>query len=231
MDTRKFTLEELTEQPSLIGTMNLEQIEQFKKDYYRKRIPIRKLLNEREHDIRAAISHNEKLNKLYGHIFSLYYRIQGALMQPGVENFIPNHGRSVGNTIHDITSIWSGLESKESVIRRANAKENGEKYDHCEEHFWPRQWAGETIMEAALMYKDKFDLCMLTKLLYKFCHVHRVTKEENRRLMEHQGVHVFESPEEAYARAGIELEQVGDYKHDPVFVELIEILHLSDCQP
>ena len=83
------------------------------------------------------------------------------------------------------------------------------------------------VLQAALLYEEKFTMQTLAKLLYKFCHVHKVTKEENKKVEVFQKPNVFNTPEEAYELAGIELQERCSEEHayGPVFKEIIELLY------
>jgi len=89
------------------------------------------------------------------------------------------------------------------------------KDNHCEEHYWPRLWAGVQIVKTQL--RGELSFYKLVNLLEKFTHIHRVTKEENRILERFQQCKSFISPEHAYESAGIQLVRVKEYQPNPLY--------------
>lgn len=224
-EIRHVTVEQLNEKPKIVDELSLDEIKDFRTRYYRKHIgPIRRYIDARESLINKAEKERARLEKLYRQIAALYHRIQHIHLQPDVEKFIHEHGRSIGNDIHDLIVVWTGKESKQSIAERERLQAQGKKYEHCDEHFWPRQWAGIQIANLVLKYKKDFNMCILAEHLHDFCHVHRVTAEENGRLIQYQKVHVFTTPDECYKLAEIDLEQVEDYKGDATFSKVLELI-------
>ena len=259
-------LNKLLEDPSLVDSMSIEDVEQFLHDHQGKRLPTlripvmtrgrlllsieRKELQEanrvkRQRDLDKKRQQREtlrqakilkrqreqdrireerlqkRIDKLYMFINGLHWRIKDLHTQPDIEKYIHIHARGIGNDIHDCITVWTGLESVES--KKAKDKD-GKDYNFCNEHFYPRQWAGYEICNFVLEHKEDFTLHLLVDLLRDFCQIHRVTPKENRRLMEHQKVGVFETPEKSYRDAGIELVADENHTKDPIFDILFDRL-------
>jgi len=260
------TLQTLLEDPSLVDSMSIEDVEQFLHDHQGKRLPTlripvqkrgrlllgiqrkqhlainrankqrkleerrkanaklkayKRLEKQREQDRIREERLQKRIDKLYMFINGLHWRIKDLHTQPDIEKYIHIHARGIGNDIHDCITVWTGLESVES--KKAKDKD-GKDYNFCNEHFYPRQWAGYEICNFVLEHKEDFTLHLLVDLLRDFCQIHRVTPKENRRLMEHQKVGVFETPEKSYRDAGIELVADENHTKDPIFDILFDRL-------
>lgn len=123
-------------------------------------------------------------------------------------DLIQHHARNVSNDIHDLPVIWTGYESKLSLLKRESSL-----YKPRKEHFFPRQWAGEKIVRETLKHRP-ISLRLLFSMFFMFCHVHYVTKEENDRLRPFQRFDKFEFNDSndwlkfastSYQKAGIAL--------------------------
>jgi len=158
-----------------------------------------------EHKL-AAIA--EKKRKYETKVLMIAQRITHLHEHSLTDEMIRYHGRSVGNDIHDLSRIWTGYESEESIAQKMVLG-----YKHCDEHFWPRQYAGEYIVKCVCLNAG-ISFEYLVTLLNKFRQVHRVTPEENRRLMKYQHTSVFTTPEDAYEQAGVILIKQKDTKDE-----------------
>lgn len=135
-------------------------------------------------------------------ITALFQRISTLHTYEITDEMIRYHGRSIGNDIHDLPVHWTGWESEQSISQHAKG------YKHCNEHFWPRQYAGEQIVKH-IIENNGIEFDDLFEMLLKFRRVHRVTSEENRRLMKFQSAYTFTDPNTSYNQAGIKLVKVN----------------------
>lgn len=145
------------------------------------------------------------LKKLYG----LYIRsINIRLSVPNEFNFdymdthlLKYHGRSIGNDIYDLPTVFTGSESLKS---RHNSIHN-KLYKPCKEHLWPRQWAGEYLTSFIIKSDEVPEFKEIIQLVYKFCHVHHVTSAENMLLRPFQKISTFKDPQFSYLSCGVVL--------------------------
>lgn len=113
--------------------------------------------------------------------------------------------RTIGNSLFDMTPIWSGYKSKALIA----AELIDPKTKKCAEHYYPRQLAGWRIIEHILRYKG-IKKAKLIELVRIFNQVHYTTAAENTKLVPYQKYGVFTTPEESYKQAGVELIKVKD---------------------
>ena len=154
-------------------------------------------------DLKNQDSGTRLLKKLYG----LYIRsINIRVVVPEHFDFLQNdehllkyHGRSIGNDIYDLPTIFTGSESLKS--RHISLQDN--KYKPCKEHLWPRQWSGEYLTKHIMEAEDVPELRDIIQLIYKFCHVHHVTSAENTHLRPFQKISTFINPENSYLSCGV----------------------------
>ena len=108
-------------------------------------------------------------------------------------------GRVVSICLFEISTIYSGYASKQALL---------DKYYRglpwCEDHLYPRQYAGESLLKFFLT-QQRVDEDLLISKIIPFCQVNRVTPEENRQLVPFQKSAIFTTPEVAYEQVGIEL--------------------------
>lgn len=111
--------------------------------------------------------------------------------------------RMISNSIFDMRTKWSGMESQALI----DARKNNPKITKCPEHYYPRQVAGMRILQHLERYggisRSKID-----EFLDVFTRVHYTTSEENQLLKPYQKVDTFISPEHSYEAAGITLVKV-----------------------
>lgn len=113
--------------------------------------------------------------------------------------------RTIGNSLFDMSAIWSGYKSKELI----KAEASNPKAKKCAEHFYPRQVSGWRIVEHMIRYRG-ISKSKLIQLIEVFTQVHYTTPEENTRLVPYQKYGVFISPEHSYKEANVELVKVKD---------------------
>ena len=74
-----------------------------------------------------------------------------------------------------------------------------------EEHVYPRKVAAQMLLE-----DQNLDGAIMVKVFReKYGRLHYITSEENKSVQPYQRVTMFSTPDDAYARAGIELNQVA----------------------
>lgn len=108
--------------------------------------------------------------------------------------------RMISNSIFDMRVIWSGMYSQGLV----DAISLAPKTQKCAEHYYPRQVAGQRILQHIERYKG-ISLKKLEEFLDVFTRVHYTTSQENQLLKPYQKVDTFISPEHSYQMAGITL--------------------------
>lgn len=108
--------------------------------------------------------------------------------------------RMISNSIFDMRVIWSGMYSQEL----ANALAVNPKTQKCAEHYYPRQVAGQRILQHIERYNG-ISLKKLEEFLDVFTRVHYTTSQENQLLKPYQKIDTFISPEHSYQMAGITL--------------------------
>lgn len=218
-----YTTENIEENPAIVNEMTTEDIAAFKQYYLNKRISVRPLIEKRTAELKRLEIYAKRMNYTYEHIEAIWFMIKGMLDHHDPISRIPRFGRLIGNGIHDMPHMWTGFESVESI------KSRKEKQGYCptDEHFYPRQYAGEYIMRRAIRDGDEFTMKTLARLLYKFCRVNKVTKQENNRLTQYQKADTFSYPKRSYRQAEITLEKVGKGKdmYESIFRELMDILY------
>ncbi len=82
--------------------------------------------------------------------------------------------RQIGNFIFDISAIWTGYESEALTKLR----EEDPDVKECNEHFFPRQRAGEFIAKSYL-HNDQMTLSRFYTLINRFRLTHKTTSDEN----------------------------------------------------
>lgn len=108
--------------------------------------------------------------------------------------------RMISNSIFDMRVIWSGKYSQALV----DALITNSKTQKCAEHYYPRQVAGQRILQHMERYRG-ISLKKLKEFLDVFTQVHYTTSQENQLLKPYQKVDTFISPEHSYQMAGITL--------------------------
>jgi len=176
------------------------QLERFEDKFYARieKMAQREIRSQEEKDKRDLRKTNKRL-KYTRKVFAMYTRIHTIWVATHDDDIAHYHARSIGNDIHDLPTIWTGLESEASI-----ASKGTKGYSHSNEHFYPRQYAGLQIVKHIIEHKG-INFTRLLEFLDKFRQVHHVTPEENRKLMKYQSAYVFSTPEIAYKQAGIVL--------------------------
>lgn len=108
--------------------------------------------------------------------------------------------RLVAVLIFEFTTAYSGLTSAAAIIARAKGKLKG----WHKEHYYPRQKAGEYIVQHFAKL-GRFRFKDLEALLSCFCVVHHTTPHEGQLLTAYHKNHPYVSWEESYAACGIQL--------------------------
>lgn len=223
MHTNILQLDE-AQQQKLINKMTVDQLEAVKEEIAGRRCPkIRQLIQDRYRTLR----HIDRIYSLFVHIDTIHGRVRYIHEQPDTHEYIVRHGRAIANDLHDLPFVFSGYESEASIEASHVAKKAGRKYEPCFDHFHPRLLTGIRIVKHIHTLKHDFSHAILTKMLYEFSHVHKVTSEENTRLRPFQRIDTFVSPEDAYSKANIKLVQVKDFEPHKVYLDLIDLLTVS----
>ena len=125
------TAEEILYNPSIVETMSSDDIEAFEQKYYRKQIRhARNVINKRKQEINDNMQYVKRMNNAYEHIECIWFMLQGMLAHHDPEHRVNRFGRLIGNAIHDMPHIWSGMESEKSLQARSKSK----KYNPTDEH-------------------------------------------------------------------------------------------------
>lgn len=204
-DSFRFTPSALRDNHGMIEEMTRGDITFFLQANYNKRLPkhIRPLINRRLRDLNHEDSVEIRSESINERVDAIWSRIGTLWKLDNTRSLKKYHARSMGTDIHDFPSIWSGLESEKSLILREEAKNKGNKYHGCREHYYPRQWAGAEIIERIICEGPNFTKLDLATMICKFSQVHIVTQKENQILLPYQTTIGFEGPQEAYESAGI----------------------------
>lgn len=166
------------------STKELDKLKlQFKNIYSKEYTSFR---NQRYTELKQRELLNDRKEKIIRIIRACHHRLSHLHEFEQTPDLVQHHARNVSNDIHDLPVIWTGYESKLSLIKRESSL-----YKPRKEHFFPRQWAGEKIVRETLKH-EPITLQLLFSMFFMFCHVHQVTKEENDRLRPFQRPEVFE---------------------------------------
>jgi len=99
-------------------------------------------------------------------------------------------------------NYWTGKISIEAI---KSFLQKNEKQKLSEEHDIPRKVAAKTLLdtddELTVEYVEK-------QYIEKFCKLHYITPEENKRAIKYQKTNVYQSSEEVYKNANIELVEI-----------------------
>ena len=142
------------------------------------------------------------------------------------------HGSKNRNTLYDFSDTLTGLYSEaayEALMKNPRAKVT-------HEHFFPRTafatWLAETVVHERLKNPDYLmtEADILTAVYTaSFCSI--TTPLENQNLIKYQGTSVFESPVDAYKKAGIRMVITDDIKVHYSWTNLAEIFDCPLAQP
>jgi hypothetical protein len=130
----------------------------------------------------------------------------------------------VGAGIFYITPKWSGFISK-NLLKEFHPDSGIPSPKIVHEHPTPRKISGKTFLRTDWNASNNEEL--IDNLHQKFEVVNYVTKDENQRLKPFQKEFVFQSPEIAYSRAGIELVSIS--KAELKQVKLRNKLEIENC--
>lgn len=125
----------------------------------------RKVARYRRYQNRLIIL-NRNVRGIWLMVHHLRYGTVGADVHPVI-------ARNIGSAIFDMPHQWTGYQTIDSI--GMNSRER------CNEHFYPRQWAGELVLNYVLQNNGitinrLYDLCQV------LIQVHYTTREENNRL-------------------------------------------------
>lgn len=202
--------------------VNQKTLEKKKRDLLREVARKEKAFNKlEERRIKQEQRAADQLHKAQTHaqvtIVTRLMAYYGQYILPSLVNttlsqlLVKHRGRSIGNNIFDLPDVFTGYESAASIKMRNMVP----YYKPCLEHFNPRQWNGERLSATICEYIERGDeltFQVWAHMVHKSCFVHKVTPEENQRLVEFQKSHLFAGPTESYNQAGIELTLVEDFK-------------------
>jgi hypothetical protein len=105
------------------------------------------------------------------------------------------------------SSAWTGRISI-GAMKTFHPDSGHKKPKFSEEHVYPRKVAARLLLE-----DDSLDGANLSALFrQKYGRLHFITPDENKSVQPHQRAKVFTTPDEAYAKAGIELIEVADHE-------------------
>ena len=150
--------------------------------------------------IASTNRHHTRRNSLSSWLIVLWTQIKSFQSEPYTIELVKHFGRHIGNALHDMPRVWTGFCSVSALAEI-------EKYgisSKTNEHFVPRQYAGQNIVEQAARTKV-YSMEDMANSLMEVTRVHWVTAEENSRLQQYQGADVFTDWKSTYAKANIEL--------------------------
>lgn len=110
--------------------------------------------------------------------------------------------RIIGNSVHDLTKIWSGYISQKAL--KALIEGNSSIITH--DHFLSRLQSGKHVVQ--LFSKGNIPFDMFCTIMFEACFVHKITKDENNRLIQLQNSGL--SWQSCYINAGVDLVFLGD---------------------
>lgn len=137
----------------------------------------------------AAIEQERKIGIRVNTTFQKYSLLK--TFAPSQEE-IRAHARDLGNTIYDLPIKWSGHRTQAAI----------EMNEKVPEHFYPRHWAGLTMMNYFLRSKcvTKDDIRLFFEV---FRQVHYTTAKENSKLRKFQNADIFVDWHIAYREANV----------------------------
>lgn len=175
----------------------------------------KQVFNQAVREGKNLYTKNERHSKFLKKANSWYKFFKYVDFSDTEESEIPTLGRFIGTNLYEFPFLFSGYESKESLIRR----EWDKRYRPTDEHFYPRQIAGEIIV-VHIMLNQYIEFNELLNYVNVFRQVHKVTPEENNKLVySGQKSSEFISPEVCYQNAGIELIKVDNDNSEMYYLE------------
>lgn len=102
-------------------------------------------------------------------------------------------------------SAWTGRISR-GALQAFHPESGNSRPKLSEEHVYPRKVAARLLLSDASLTGES----MAHQFREKYGRVHLITSEENKTVRRHQRVAVFNSPDEAYALAGITLVELPE---------------------
>lgn len=139
----------------------------------------------------------DKIMVLYQHLVHTSPLYQS--MTPSQVNYV---ARIIGNSVHDLTKIWSGYISNDAL--KLMLSDNEQKITH--DHYLSRLQSGKQIVQYFNNNPIPFDEFL--NLIFEACFVHKITKQENSRLIQLQNSGIEWTT--SYIQAKIDLIFVGN---------------------
>jgi hypothetical protein len=228
----RFSAEQLLENPYLIRKMSARMCELFLAHYRGKRIlnktnkkdssisitDTKNAVQERLREVNRASSEYDftknkqtLLEQYNDEINTLADRVA---LRPGTrERELRVHGQKNRSTLFDFPATLTGLISEAAY----ESREKNPKALLIKEHFFPRTALATYLAEVVINNKlndptyQSTPACILpTVYVASFCSI--TTPSENQDLIKYQGTNVFESPADAYRKAGIRMVITDDVK-------------------
>lgn len=254
-----FTPVEILSSPSKLKKMLLCDIEVFRKKYLPsgKRWPeLRKLIDGRESELLAIAKnwekerkarvveqdrqskHQERVDKLITQIWHIHrYVVRfiedvGDIYNPTNATDVEVAVRNIGNMIHDLPKVYTGLMSFElwKILQLSPALKKV-----VFEHFYPRSVVGgRDVLELAftmITSVGKFAVKDMVNVLYSCSQGNKTTQDENlKSLPPFQKEDTFIDPPTSYHEAGIVLVRTADFVGSPVWQSVADVfgVHLID---
>jgi len=212
-----YTDEHLQENPDSIHNMSEFDVDEFITQYKGKRKILSRddvVMKKREFIVAEKLRNTIETKKPL--TMKRIKKIMFILSYPDAVNDVWGLGRTISNEIHDLPKIWTGYQSQASI--------ESEKFVY--EHFYPRQHAGEFIVEEYIRLGDDFTISYLVELIRQFCSVHKTTKKENEDLMKYQTKENLFKWKKSYKKAVSKMIQVSTESHwyDLMFEEILSDL-------
>ena len=139
----------------------------------------------------------DKIYVLYQHLVNTAHLYNQ--MTPTQLNCV---ARIIGNSVHDLTKIWSGYIS--STALRSLIEDNSTYITH--DHYLSRLQSGKNIVKRFSEGIIPFDVFI--NIMFEACYVHKITKDENNKIIQLQNSGM--SWQRCYISAGIDLIFLGD---------------------
>lgn len=209
----------LQKHPELVMVMDMEDIKVFRTHNKGTHCPdVRQLVKTREDELKAWEQHDRllaRIDKLHLRIEHIYrYASECADDLEGsdprgykYQDIIDVSARNIGNMIHDLPRVSTGLISVELCL---DLKDNPHT-QVVHEHFIPRSGVGgKDILDLAAA--GRFEMKDLIDVLYARSMCNKTTQRENRiALPPYQKFNTFIDPAESYRQAEIKLIREKDF--------------------
>jgi len=189
------------------------EIKQKQKDAVRKRKELAQQKEREEREQAAFAKFHEKILQFHHSLVdkcNRYYERDLVSDTIEHENFMAVAGRAIGNDIHDLPEVKTGLMTLECFKLKEDVSIR--KFYSTAEHFWPRSTiGGRDLIELCLSMGPKFNIRHTIQTLYELCQTIESLDTENRDLMQYQKADTFVSPQVSYDNAGIKLVRIKQF--------------------